>query len=142
MVIISNIILLVILGLNCFDDGPDVSLVEDGLCHLRHVHGGTAQKQLLHQQLDSVKVILVRSTSFKLNLQRRYKIENQEEKYAGNLLEAPPGRFRSLRHCCCCPGFLRELSLQLWRIWTSEIRIAKIINGSEYTNGVNKYIIT
>ena len=71
MVIISNIILLVILGLNCFDDGPDVSLIEDGLRHLRHVDGGTSQKKLLHQQLYPMKIILVRGASFKLNLQTK-----------------------------------------------------------------------
>ena len=127
MVIISNIILLIILGLNCFDDGPDVSLIEDGLRHLRHVDGGTSQKKLLHQQLYPVKIILVRGASFKLNLQKPIDFIKIDFILQNDLLVTLLLRFRSLRHCCYCQGSLMEWSLQLWRIWTSAIKIAKII---------------
>ena len=108
MVIISNIILLVILGLNCFDDGPDVSLIEDGLRHLRHVDGGTSQKKLLHQQLYPVKIILVRGASFKLNLQKPIDFIKIDFILQNDLLVTLLLRFRSLRHCCYCQGSLME----------------------------------
>ena len=71
MVIVCQVIILVLLGLDSLDDGADVSLIEDGLGHLRHVHSSAPEKELLHQKLDTVKVILIRGTSLELNLSHK-----------------------------------------------------------------------
>ena len=71
MVIVREVILLVLLGLDSLDDGADVPLIEDSLRHLGDVHGGAPEEQLLHQLLDPVKVILVRGASLELNLSHK-----------------------------------------------------------------------
>ena len=71
VIVICEVILLVLIGLDGLDDGADVTLIQDGLSHLRHVHSRAPEEELLHQELDPVKVILIRGASLELDLSQK-----------------------------------------------------------------------